>query len=275
MPTEGRPRSGIRVGNDVIDLDTLRGRHRTPERERRFLERVFSPSERDRLRAAGPDAPRLAWAGWAAKETAFKIHSKLAGRRPVFRHSRYEALLEIEDGDPGHLRGIRGTVTGEGVSAWVTGWTSESFLHLAGAGNSGATAPRRDLLLELGMERLDGIERVDPGVASTSFTPEEAAGIRTPLSARVRTLARRRIESHLARLEARLRELDPRPGSAPAVEIRTDPSDAGRSPPVVWISGQPSPEIDLSLSHHGNCVAWAFLLPRARASAPDGPHLVG
>jgi phosphopantetheinyl transferase (holo-ACP synthase) len=264
----------VRVGNDVIDLVAVGARHRSADRRRRFLERIFSPAERDRLLGGGADTELLTWAGWAAKETAFKIHSKLAGARPVFRHARYETRLSLAGAESGELRGVAGSVVGEGVAAWITGWTSGSFLHLAGVGRFGEEPPPRNLLLELGMERFEGVEGSDLALGEAVFTSEEFSGIRTALSARVRILARRRIESHLARLSSRMHELRPEIGEAPRIEIRTDPSEAGRSPPVLWIDGMPAPAFDLSLSHHGGCVAWALLLPPGHPIEADGPHPV-
>jgi phosphopantetheine--protein transferase-like protein len=275
MQTEAPVAATVRVGNDVVDLVAVRRQSRSAARRRRFLDRVFSPSERERLQSAGQDVELLTWAGWAAKETVFKIHSKLAGERPVFHHARYETHLALAAAEPGQLRGITGSAIGEGVAAWVTGWTSASFLHLAGVGHFGEDPPPNDLLLELGMERFEDTEGDDLGLNGDAFTSEEVSGIRTALSARVRILARRRIESHLARLSSRMSELGPDASAVPRIEIRTDPSDAGRSPPVLWVDGAPAPSFDLSLSHHGGCVAWALLLPFSHAPGGESDQSIG
>jgi phosphopantetheinyl transferase (holo-ACP synthase) len=61
------------VGNDVVDLKHP-GNH-GKSKDERFLDRVFTAKERDRIaEAACPD--KLLWALWAAKEAAFKVVSR-------------------------------------------------------------------------------------------------------------------------------------------------------------------------------------------------------
>lgn len=61
------------VGNDVVDLKHPENEGKS--RDDRFLGRVFTAEERDRIaRAARPET--LLWALWAAKEAAFKVVSR-------------------------------------------------------------------------------------------------------------------------------------------------------------------------------------------------------
>ena len=61
------------VGNDVVDLKHPENKGKS--RDDRFLGRVFTAEERDRIaRAARPET--LLWALWAAKEAAFKVVSR-------------------------------------------------------------------------------------------------------------------------------------------------------------------------------------------------------
>jgi phosphopantetheinyl transferase (holo-ACP synthase) len=268
LPTSPGPRvserPGVRVGNDVVDLSRVAHRARGEERERRFLARVFAPEERHRIAAAAAGDRILAtWAGWAAKETAFKVHSKLLGSPPVFHHARYVTEVELGPTDGG-LRSISGRVRGPGLEVRLSGWGSEAFVHLAGAGVLGTLPDAPGWILELGVERRREAPPAEVSAAGDPeefFTPLEQEGIRGPDGARVRALARRRIRAHLARLR--------RPVST--VEIRTDPGLPGRSPPRVWIDGVPSGTLDVSLSHHGSCVAWALLLPEGAQATGKGP----
>ena len=84
------------IGNDIVDLAEpgVAGK----ERDRRFLERVFTPAERARILDAA--APTIAlWKAWTAKEAAFKVAAKLRSRL-VFRHQAFEvfgAHVRFED----------------------------------------------------------------------------------------------------------------------------------------------------------------------------------
>ena len=80
------------IGNDVVDLgdadSRIAGHHP------RFDQRVFAPAERD-LIAAGPDAERVRWLLWAAKESAFKA-ARRADPRTVFSPVRFVVSLGSE-----------------------------------------------------------------------------------------------------------------------------------------------------------------------------------
>jgi phosphopantetheine--protein transferase-like protein len=61
------------VGNDVVDLKHQENQGKS--RDDRFLDRVFTAEERDRI--AGAARPEmLLWALWAAKEASFKVVSR-------------------------------------------------------------------------------------------------------------------------------------------------------------------------------------------------------
>ena len=79
------------MGVDVVDLTDPRTRDRSGDS--RFLDRVFAPGERARIRAAA-DPSREVWVLWAAKEAAFKVVSKLQGEIPVFHHAAYQVSDE-------------------------------------------------------------------------------------------------------------------------------------------------------------------------------------
>ena len=89
------------IGNDIVDLAEpgVAGK----EHDRRFMDRVFTPAERARILASA--APTIAlWKTWAAKETAYKIASKLR-EGVVFAHREFEVVPTWRA--EGHRRGDR------------------------------------------------------------------------------------------------------------------------------------------------------------------------
>jgi hypothetical protein len=85
-----------------------------------------------------------------------------------------------------------------------------------------------------------------------SLSPKEADAVHSAPSAAVRLGARRALARALAVEERRL-------------EIVCDPGATGRRPPRVLQDGRPACA-DVSLSHHGEWLAWSVL----RLSAPWG-----
>lgn len=61
------------VGNDIVDLNRPGTTGRA--RDSRFVDRVLTPGEKERL-YGHKDPDRLLWAFWAAKESAYKAVSK-------------------------------------------------------------------------------------------------------------------------------------------------------------------------------------------------------
>jgi phosphopantetheinyl transferase (holo-ACP synthase) len=74
------------IGNDVVDLGEA------GEPSARFVERVFTPAERERVRAGGAAA---AWRLWAAKEAAYKA---LARRDPELPFAHGTFVVDVERG---------------------------------------------------------------------------------------------------------------------------------------------------------------------------------
>ena len=235
--------------------------------------RVLDPEEREWL---GSDDDRGAWmirlwALWAAKETAFKVVSKLVGTADVFRHRGFVSALELEDAGCRGVVRIRGRVRGPEVPGEVTveGSSDGEHVHLVGWGaptgaESGGRAPR----LEAGLERGTD-EAAELADYRARFSELEWQGIRTVHGAEVRLRAR-------ARLEAYLGPEDPsgsadRKGAGPSpVEILTSGERPGRTPPRIRVRGVDRPDLDLSLSHHGRFVAWALLAPDPLTGAAQG-----
>lgn len=238
----GRP-EGRFVGVDVVDLALGEARH--GGRDPRFLRRVFTGAERDRIRAA-EDPAREVWTLWAAKEAAFKVVSKVLGAPPVFRHQAFE----VRDA-PGTQassvwyegRSFRITTQADDVRIVVHAWSHPASMILV-----------CDLDLAEAEALLDVAEPFDRWRAG-HLAPEEREAVHSRPSALVRLMARRDAARHLDLPEDRL-------------SIRCDPGPSGRRPPHLFLDGAPLPSADVSLSHHGRRLAWALDLPWA----PVGAH---
>jgi phosphopantetheinyl transferase (holo-ACP synthase) len=246
----------IYVGNDVVDLTHPRCRHR-PRGDRLPL-RVLSPREMDWFAYPGDPQHRLRrlWSLWAAKETAFKVVSKLEGSPPVFRHREVEVLLS-ETGTPDGSTHLRGRVQWRGHRCQVQGLATPRFLHMIGWGGDGAERDRPRV--EVGVDGWGEEEETAPPTPS-----ERASGAHHVQSARARRLVQIRLASYLG---PPVKDAQDRP--TPRVRIDTSRNRPGRTPPRVLVDEELRPEIDLSISHHGRYVAWAFLVPAA--SPPPGP----
>jgi phosphopantetheine--protein transferase-like protein len=251
-PEPGTPSPSVRVGNDVVDLRHPRCRTR-PEGDR-LPRRILTPEEA-RWRE-GPvhreDRLRRLWSLWAAKEAAFKIASKLRGAPPVFRHRDFEASLE-EDHPGTPTVKLHGVVRWEGLEFPLEGLATREFVHVAGYG--GDPDSLGDLRFEMGVEGHgevleEGARRLRRRASGREGLAED--GTYGPLSRRARQVARARLAEHVGGEN----------GPGGRIRIVTDPDRPGRSPPRVLVDGEHRPDLELSLSHHGRYVAWAFLVPR-------------
>jgi phosphopantetheinyl transferase (holo-ACP synthase) len=261
----GFPSPPCRLGNDVVDLGhrACRDRHG----DDRFLDRVLTPDERGWMEAA-PERERRRvrlWSLWAAKETAFKVVSKVLGPPEVFRHRGFRGELEVVDARCAGVVRIEGVVRGPEVPGEVVvqGSSDGEHVHLVGWGIGHPSAPALESGLEGVWDREGALESYRP-----RFTELEWEGIHTVQAAEARLRARERLEGWLRRLSregAEDRPAFPKPaGSGPSpVEIVTSGDRPGRTPPRVRVLGRDRPDLDVSLSHHGRFVAWALLVPES------------
>lgn len=223
------------MGNDVVDLSDPR-LERTGSRSR-FRKRVFESVERLRVEA-GSDPYRSQWTHWAAKEAAFKAISKALGEPPIFEHRQFVAHL-----DENLTRGVVHYLDWEMALRidqkpdWV------HVLAWAGAQPSDSRDRTRSGVDEIDV-RPDSRSRVSPKAAAL-LTASELATIQHDGSAWARIYARTALADHLGLSDSDIR-------------ILGDPESPGRAPARLFIEGNASPP-DLTLSHHGRWVAWAFL----------------
>ena len=234
--------SSWHLGNDIVDLTDPR--HRGKAGDRRFLDRVFCEAEKVEI-AATQNQDRALWARWAGKEAAFKTISKSRGIPPTFVHPTFEVTLFAPDGpmeDPPMTR--FGQVHHDGLHLPLRIEVVGNALHaLTWVPDPGHDSPPFTW---------DSMETTQPGDGwreslEPHFSPREWGCVSHRHSALARLAARRSLAETLGLPEAEL-------------EIGCGPGNPGRRIPKVFLRGREIP-VDLSLSHHGRLLAWAFLTP--------------
>jgi hypothetical protein len=234
------------LGNDIVDLADPR--HRGKTREQRFLDRVFTPREQADIDSS-PDSDSALWLRWAGKEAAYKTVSKSLGTPPIFVHSSFQVTVVEPDrlssnggdaftppmtrfgqvGYGGVYYPLRIEVVGPALHA-VT-WVPSS---------SGMVPP-----FQWRSDRIGDVVGDWKGALRPWFSDEEWACVTHRASALARIAARRSIADTLGEDEKDL-------------EIRCRDGAPGRRIPIVFRRGKELP-VDLTLSHHGCLLAWAFL----------------
>jgi phosphopantetheinyl transferase (holo-ACP synthase) len=238
---------GWALGNDVVD--TLHHGGAGKGRDARFQERVFAPSERDVIRSS-PDPDLSFWVHWVGKEAVFKSTSKVLGTPPVFHHRLFRVAFPEE--------GLRGLLDPSSPHA---------PLPLLGRGSY------MDFRFRISVERrgtcihaVSWMERGEPGdpeiFAECRGSTAGAAGPSSDLQDRFSTSEWECVThraSALTRLAARESLASFWDVSEKRLEIRCGPGLPGRRIPSVWLDGEEL-LMDLTLSHHGRFLAWAFLM---------------
>ncbi|MEZ4424310.1 MAG: 4'-phosphopantetheinyl transferase superfamily protein [Gemmatimonadota bacterium] len=244
------------VGNDVVLVRDARCVGKS--RDLRFAKRVLAPEELSNV-LASEDPDESLWLHWAAKEAAFKVVTKIEGHPPVFAHARF--VVDVQRGPSRHTEWsfeASGTVTFAGVRLPFRASVTRDRIHaLSWSGEDPQReAPEIEIRTgEASVGRSRG--RVDAGIQpfalllNERFSFHERRSIHSPPSAYVRLFARASIAEALDVDERRL-------------EIVSGTEATGRVPPRVLLDGLPAP-VDLSLSHHGALVAWAFAVEDPRA----------
>lgn len=247
MTGENRPFRRLLVGNDVVDLERVRTRD--PRIHERFLDRVLSHAERSTVDAD----PDWLWPIWAAKETAFKVATKVRGEAPVFAHRAFETTLRTTPG------GWDGWVVWEDVRVRADVRRAPGVVHAVGVLDDPASpavdsGPVVTDTLRVGLARMDA--PAAPWSAPLEdllerFTAAERDAIHRLESAAVRIAAREALAEVLGVEETRL-------------EIVCAPGSTGRRPPHVRLDGRAA-AADVSLSHDGPWIAWVCSLPDVAA----------
>ena len=227
------------VGNDVVDLGDPRVLGKSSNT--RFLERIFAAEERAAVVTA-PDPDLELWQRWAAKETAYKAVSKLRGNSPTFTHRAFV----VSWSQPGTLDASPAVRSGSvGYESTVidieVAWDTEA-VHVVGWVGDRENDPPHSRLV-----RLDEVGAVWSGPRAEleqRLTPRELEAVHSRASVAVRIAARAEMAEVLGLDEHQL-------------EIVCAPGKPGRRPPAVLVDGEPD-TVDVSLSHDGDWIAWAF-----------------
>lgn len=221
------------TGNDVVDL--LLPENLASASNTRYRNRVLSPFEQE-IHKNSPNPDLLFWHLWSAKESAFKVISKL-NPQTLFSHRRFEVHPDWQTSQNTTLNGVV-KYKNETVSVR---WDKHSgFLHCIA--NLQTTTRQYDLWTDV--RKLNDF--ADPGVFD--FNPEESGSIHSEESYKVRLLAKS--------LYHRLTKKNPR-------IIRLKSADCIRlGPPEIYLEQIPDRHSDLSLSHDGEYLAVSLAISR-------------
>lgn len=220
----------------------------------RFVRRVFSDDERDHILSSA-DQDLEIWAGWAAKEAAYKVVSKLRGEPPIFVHRLFEVRWDPGTAHATHPGSVPspsrfGAVRYEGMSLPVE-----------------VRASPRDGHVHALSWHVVGQERASPNASRVAWTVERIERPDAPWSDRLEELERQLTErerdgvhsrlSAAVRIGARAEAADLLGVDSSRVEVVCRPGRTGRRPPMLLVDGAPA-SIDVSLSHDGPWIAWAL-----------------
>ena len=198
----------------------------------RYLKKILTDIEIGQVRCSS-DPDRTLWSFWSCKEAACKVIRKMAGDAAFVPRRWFVSLLPDTVTDNGHCSGIAsfppdrqyaGEVQifqGPGIPFYLH--VSESFIHCIAA---------------------DSREGLAQTIGAVNVLPESPDGSETDPSA----FGRRCLVNHLERLSR---------NAAGAFEINRIKQNGVLQPPKVYLKGEPV-NVDISLSHDGSFVAYAF-----------------
>jgi hypothetical protein len=218
-----------RIGNDIVDLSTPENRGRA--RNRRFLERIFTPDEQDDIRqAAWPDA--FLWALWAGKEAAYKALSKNDPAVPsIPKEYPVKYAPQEVDADGGTGRALwTGVADTPGGKIHLRTVLNSAYVHCLA---STASFPEQEQVLSRVIDVGDEMD--------------------------VSPCLRRAAVDHIAALLGI-------PSSH--AEIQRSRSPKGLGPPCVLVEGRLA-DVDISLSHDGRYGAFVIRCGPSLASSAD------
>lgn len=236
------------LGNDIVDLADPR--HPGKAKDERFLRRVFSEREQEAIRSS-VDPDRALWTRWAGKEAAFKTVSKSLGVPPTFVHPRFEVTVF----EPGAALPSLGRVSDPPMTRFGEVRYERLILPLR---------------VETQRQALHAVTWVpSPNGQPPSFSwgsrtvPSRDRSWRETLRPELSPLEWDCVShqaSALARLAARQSMAAAFGVDEKGLEVGCGPGEPGRRIPRVFLQGELF-GVDLTLSHHGRLLAWAFLHP--------------
>ena len=225
------------LGNDIVDLNEAGSTGKYDDT--RFVDRVFCSDEKSAISASeNPDL--TLWMLWAAKETAYKIVSKLAGP-PVFAHKKFKTtfLKQISKSK------TRFEVVYEKWQFQLELTTHKNYIHALGW--HAATCERADYLLRQKVHQVSPAELIkwqNKKLWREHFSKNELDSIKHAESALVRFHCKKLISEKLKISPSRLQII------RPAIKRRPQP-------PFLLLDNKET-EIDISLSHHGTWLGFCY-----------------
>lgn len=195
----------------------------------RFMQRVLTTDEQQAVfNSDHPDG--FLWAFWAAKETAYKAIRK-AHPDVTSAPRHYPVILDSKK--------VTNPLTGEVVTPHgivpIKIIFLEDYVHCIGMDSRSKDLKNRDL-----EDIIFGLEETNPGEEHDSYSLSERESIM------VRTVAKERIASRLG-------------WNPDEIHIMRNKSPRKQGPPMVYFKGRRD-NIDISLSHDGRFVAYAFMV---------------
>jgi phosphopantetheinyl transferase (holo-ACP synthase) len=194
----------------------------------RFLKKILTDFEMDQV-GCSSDPEAVLWSFWAAKEAAYKVLLKKNGHEAFIPNRwsvRYRDFQDLYEGDFALRSGCReGEVMIPGAGrVLVRLFAFPSYLHCIASDTA------------WGMNHM---------IACVDQLPRRAHSVDTDPSLFVRSRLLSNLAGHLHLPET-------------SMKIFRQPGKNGLGPPLLYIEGMES-TMDLSISHDGNYVAYAYL----------------
>ncbi|KAA3617971.1 MAG: hypothetical protein DWQ05_07955 [Calditrichaeota bacterium] len=232
----------IIVGNDIVDLQSESASGKSSDL--RFMRRVFTASERKSIENhKNPD--KALWLHWASKEAAYKVVCKLQKPRPVFSHAQFVVDLKksVELGLFSNI--VHATVKFRAITLEVQFEAGPDFIHAIAYWPFGSGLDEFEI--HSGSRATSSADLSlwsDRGWLESNFTEDELLSCVRSESALVRYFSKKSIADQIKYNESRIQIIRPQ-------------IPDNYQPPYLLVDGRRS-EVDVSLSHHGRFVAWAY-----------------
>lgn len=232
------------VGNDIVDFH--KAGYPDKHKDSRFVSRVFTEQEKSAI-FESHDPDLTLWMFWAAKETAYKLISKLTAP-PVFAHKQFGARLrEFTKLEDKTVQAEAQLVYGDQVLKIDISANGER-VHALGSFGDSADYSICSNVKKVSTGELEKWRKCE--LLESHFTEGERTSIHHAESALVRFYCKAEIAKKLGIEPRRLQIIRP---------IENNKSQ----PPFLLLDNQRT-DIDVSFSHHGQWLAWVYSVPRNR-----------
>jgi len=226
----------LRLGNDIVSLKQAGILNKS--QHTRFVNRVFTPSEQFSIKnSVNPDI--TLWTMWAAKEAAYKVVSKKEAV-PVFSHKKFE-VKRIE---PEESQEVQVYLNFSGNQYRGYAEICADYIH---AYVSSDNFSKEEIIF--GIHQISQEEKMlwqDEERWPSFFSPHEMDSIRHLESACIRNLCKKHV-AHILNCDISRLQI-----------IR--PTLNGKSQPPFLLVDDRACQIDISLSHHENWLAWTVAI---------------